>query len=309
MVSVTQPKRHHGELANLAHQHLLATVSSPSVAHRGIMIAVDQSPRRIRIPSVSHHRRMSSFQDFTRRFVASANRCGCSRGNIAPPLVQRAPIASKFHAHAARKFDPIGKAMVSDCNQDGNVSVQGALNQIGQASSITLALAEPVYDHEICAGLDRISNPGARALESIEVKPAAFCAGVEILGQQQLFTAVNQLRRQARIGALTGLYHADSTKASLIQVRREGAQDGVGVLMLVIDKGGQVALGRRTFWLSLELMRPLVSLFSYIYHGFRGVPIANGGPNRLDYGFPSIYSDRYNELLAELVRWISRPSH
>jgi len=41
---------------------------------------------------------------------------------------------------------------------------------------------------------------------------------------------------------LAGLNHADDAKATRIQIRREAAQDRVGVLMRLVDEGGEVAL-------------------------------------------------------------------
>jgi hypothetical protein len=42
---------------------------------------------------------------------------------------------------------------------------------------------------------------------------------------------------------LAGLHHADRAKAAGIEVRRESAQDRVGILIPFIHKGGEVALG------------------------------------------------------------------
>jgi hypothetical protein len=54
---------------------------------------------------------------------------------------------------------------------------------------------------------------------------------------------MDQHSRQAGVGALAGLHHADGTKAVRIQIACEVAQHRVGVFMVVIDKGGKVALG------------------------------------------------------------------
>jgi len=41
---------------------------------------------------------------------------------------------------------------------------------------------------------------------------------------------------------LAGLHHAHDATTAPDQIRREAAQDGVGVLMRFIDQGGEVAL-------------------------------------------------------------------
>ena len=44
------------------------------------------------------------------------------------------------------------------------------------------------------------------------------------------------------VGALARLHHADDAMAADHQIGGETAQDGVGVLMLLVDEGGEVAL-------------------------------------------------------------------
>ena len=83
--------------------------------------------------------------------------------------------------------------------------------------------------------------------------PAATRAGVEILRHQYRFSAVDQHSRQAGVGALAGLHHADGAKAMRIQIACKVAQHRVGVFMVVIDQGGKVALG-------VEHDTPLVGL-------------------------------------------------
>src|SRR5262249_36354377 len=99
------------------------------------------------------------------------------------------------------------------------------------------------------------------------------------------------------IGALSGLHHADSAKASRVRVRREVAQDRVGVLMLVIDKGGEVALGVEHF--ALPRGPIMYSLCSYVYHGLERVAIAMADQIGWTTVSASMYSVEYNAFRSQ----------
>src|SRR5262249_14379519 len=109
--------------------------------------------------------RAGLFQDFTDRWMIPIDRSRSSHRDAAPPRIQRTAIASKLHAHAAGEFDPIGKATVRDRDHDGNVGLQRALDQIGQAFSLTLPLAEAVDDQEVGSRVERVRDASACVLE------------------------------------------------------------------------------------------------------------------------------------------------
>lgn len=132
--------------------------------------------------------------------------------------------------------------VLADRDHQGNVGVERASDQMGQALAIALALAEAIDDDEIGTMREGVRDPHPRILQPREIETAAARGRIEILREQKRLAAVKQHRRQARIRALAGLNHADDATATRIQIRREAAQDRVGVLMRLVDEGGEVAL-------------------------------------------------------------------
>ena len=92
--------------------------------------------------------------------------------------------------------------------------------------------------------IDRAGHLAAGVQELADVQPAAGGAGSEILEQLQFLAGVNQHRRQfRRIGAVVACLHQpDRAIAAAVQIGSEFAQDLVGILVPLVDHGGEVAL-------------------------------------------------------------------
>jgi hypothetical protein len=84
-------------------------------------------------------------------------------------------------------------------------------------------------------------DPGARILESAGIQPTSARGGAKILRKKQFFHTVEQPGRQAGVGALTRLHHANGAKAAGTEVSRKLAQESVGVLMFVVDNRSKLA--------------------------------------------------------------------
>lgn len=114
-------------------------------------------------------------------------------------------------------------------------------DQIAQTFAVAFALAKSIDDQKIGSGIERVGDPGACVLQPADIQPAAAGIGVEILRQQQFFSAMNQHGGEAGVGALPGLYHSDDAKASRVHVGREIAQDRIGIVNIIVEKGSEVA--------------------------------------------------------------------
>jgi hypothetical protein len=128
-----------------------------------------------------------------------------------------------------------------NCDDHRDVGSERALDQIAQALAISFSLAEPVDNQQIGTGLQCAGDPGARILKPADIQPTSAGGGIKIPRKKQFFPTVEQHGRQAGVGALTRLHHANGAKAAGTEVSRELAQDSVGLLMFVIDKRSKLA--------------------------------------------------------------------
>ncbi len=151
----------------------------------------------------------------------------------------------QLHAHAIGKFDPFGEAMRRHRDDHRDVARERALNQISEPLALALLLAEPVDDDEIGALVDGVGNLRARIEQLSNIELAALGTGTEILKQPHLRTGMQHDRGQLRHVefAMPELHQSDGANALLAQIRREGAQHRIGILILVIDQRSQIASG------------------------------------------------------------------
>ena len=123
------------------------------------------------------------------------------------------------------------------------IGIESPLDEVAQALAVPLPLAEAVDDDEVGAPSHCFGDTLAGVLQPRDVEPAAAGSGIEILRQQQFLAAVKQYSRQAGVGALACLHHADDAEAPSVQIGGKAAQDRVRILVRAVDKGGKVALG------------------------------------------------------------------
>ncbi len=131
--------------------------------------------------------------------------------------------------------------MARDRDHHGRTGFKRAFNQVAQAFAVALSLAKAVDDQEIGAGIERIGDcaPAFRNRPISSRQPLAL--GSKSCASNSVSPLWISTGRQAGVGALSGLYHPDNAKALRIQLRCETAQNRVGILMVVIDEGREVA--------------------------------------------------------------------
>ena len=98
------------------------------------------------------------------------------RRDALPPRIQRVAVAAELDAHAAGKLDPVGETVCRDGDHHGNVGIERALDQIGKALALALALAEAVDDHEVGAARRSRRRPARRHSGAGRDRAGSRCA-------------------------------------------------------------------------------------------------------------------------------------
>jgi len=130
----------------------------------------------------THRKEGNLFGDFADGCRNWRTGAGVRGGHAVPPRLERGTVAVQLDTHPVGELDPVSKMLARDGDHDGNVRIECAFDQVGEALAVALPLSEAVDDEEVGAGAKRLGDPRSRILKPRKIKPAAACAGSKSCG-------------------------------------------------------------------------------------------------------------------------------
>ena len=197
-----------------------------------------------------------------------------------PPLIERVAPASEADIHTFGKPDPGGEASFWHSDQDRNIGVKGARNEVDEPLAIGFRTAKTVDDYEIGTIFDRGCEPDGDTGEPVGVEPASDRVRSVVRCEPDNFAIREHDDTELRIFRLTGaatLDHPDWPVAGTVEIVGEAGDQRVRLFASAVNQGRQVALG-------VEGQAASLSIYPCVYTVCFGVGKSQARPDRR-YGF------------------------
>ena len=178
-----------------------------------------------------------------------------------PPLIERFAPASEAHIHAFGKPDPGGEASLRHSDQDRNIGVKGARNEVDEPLAIGFRTAKTVDDYEIGAIFDRGCEADRQTGEPVRVEPAPSRGCSVARCEPDDFAVREYDDTELRIFRLTGAATLDNPNRPVpgtMEIGGEAGDQRVRVFASAVNQGRQIGLG-------VEGQATSLSMYSRVY--------------------------------------------